>query len=411
MRKLLLLVLCVPLIAVAQEEPVIRINPSGTALYRMAVAGGGEAAKIVGADLDLTGYFQILDPKGFPSALNAEATDSINAANWTQVGAQGVTKVVQSGNDTQCLLFGVSQSERPTMKKRYTGVDARAAAHECANDVVKALTGEDSFFGTQITFAQGGHGRTREIMAMDFDGQNARTLTRMNSVSLLPSWSPRGEISFLSYLFGAPDLWIVGGGGGRARRVTKSQDAVSGASWSPDGSKMAISLAKNGNADIYLVSAEGSVISRLTTDPGIDTSPAFSPDGSQIAFVSNRHGSPQIYVMSASGGGARRVTFQGNYNQTPRWCPKRDLPMLAFTGRDEKLHFDVFTLDLKSGQVARVTQNAGNNQDATWAPNCRALAYESSRGGIWLQNPTTHIERQIYKGSAESPRWGPAPRR
>src|SRR5262249_55788620 len=184
-------------------------------------------------DLDLTGYFQIIDPKAFPSALRAEPSDTINGANWTQVGAQGVTKVVTAGNDTQCLLFGVSQSERPTLRKRYSGLDARAAAHECANEVVKALTGEDSFFGTPIMFAQAGHGKTREIMAMDFDGQNVRTVTHMNSVSLLPSWSPRGEVAFLSYLFGAPDLWVVGGAGGRARRVTKSQDAVSGASWSP----------------------------------------------------------------------------------------------------------------------------------------------------------------------------------
>jgi TolB protein len=410
MKRLILAALCLPLVAVAQEEPIIRINPSGTALYRMAVAGGGDAAKTVAADLDLTGYFQIIDPKAFPPALNAEPTDTINAANWTQVGAQGVAKVVTAGNDTQCTLFGVAQSERATMRKRYSGMEPRAAAHECANEIVKALTGEDSFFGTQITFAQRG-GKTREIMAMDFDGQNVRALTHMNSVSLLPSWSPRGEIAFLSYLFGAPDLWVVGSGGGRARRVTRTQDAVSGASWSPDGSKLAVSLAKNGNADIYLISPEGSILKRLTDSPGIDTSPAFSPDGSQIAFVSNRAGNPQIYVMSASGGGARRVTFQGNYNQTPRWCPKRDMPMLAFTGRDEKMRFDVFTLDLKTNQVARVTQNQGNNEDATWAPNCRALAYQSSRGGIWMQNPTTHIERQIYKGSAESPRWGPAPKR
>jgi TolB protein len=410
MRRLILAALCLPLVAVAQEEPIIRINPSGTALYRMAVAGGGDAAKTVAADLDLTGYFQIIDPKAFPAALNSEPADTISAANWTQVGAQGVAKVVTAGNDTQCNLFGVAQSERATMRKRYSGLDARAAAHECANEIVKALTGEDSFFGTQITFAQRG-GKTREIMAMDFDGQNVRTLTHMNSVSLLPSWSPRGDIAFLSYLFGAPDLWVVGSGGGRARRVTKTQDAVSGASWSPDGSKLAVSLAKNGNADIYLISPDGGVLKRLTDSPGIDTSPAFSPDGSQIAFVSNRAGNPQIYVMSASGGGVRRVTFQGNYNQTPRWCPKRDTPMLSFTGRDEKLRFDVFTIDLKSNQVARVTQNQGNNEDATWAPNCRALAYQSSRGGIWMQNPTTHIERQIYKGSAESPRWGPAPRR
>ena len=111
MRRMIFGALCLPLVAVAQEEPVIRINPSGTALYRMAVGGGGDAAKTVAADLDLTGFFQIIDSKAFPPALNAEPSDTINAANWTQVGAQGVAKVVSAGNDTQCNLFGVAQSE------------------------------------------------------------------------------------------------------------------------------------------------------------------------------------------------------------------------------------------------------------------------------------------------------------
>src|SRR5262249_23182819 len=153
-------------------------------------------------------------------------------------------------------------------------------------------------------------------------------------------------------------------------------------SWSPDGSRMAVTLTRGGNADIYLLTPEGSIIKRLTDGPGIDTSPSWSPDGGQIAFVSNRLGNPQIYVMSADGGGPRRLTYQGTYNQTPRWCPRADTPMLAFTGRDEHLRFDVFTLDVRSGQVTRLTQNQGDNEEPSWAPNCRVIAYKSSRGGI-----------------------------
>src|SRR5262249_20787368 len=161
-------------------------------------------------DLDLTGVFKVLDAKGFPAALRGEPLESIAPANWQQVGAQGVAKVQAQGTETRCLLFGVGQGERPTMSKRYSGLDARAAAHECANEIVKTLTGEDGFFGTQFVFAQGGHGSVREIYAVDFDGQNARSLTGMRSISLLPSWSPSGkEVAFLSYLFGSPDLWVV----------------------------------------------------------------------------------------------------------------------------------------------------------------------------------------------------------
>jgi TolB protein len=150
---------------------------------------------------------------------------------------------------------------------------------------------------------------------------------------------------------------------------------------------------------------------RLTNNPGIDSSPAFSPDGSQIAFVSNRQGSPQIFLMPASGGAAKRVTFQGKYNQTPRFSPRTDKPQIAFTGRDERGVFDVFILDVKSGRVDRLTQNKGSNLDPTWSPDGRLVAYVSSRGGIFVSNPETHHEVQVWRGSAASPSWGPAPRR
>src|SRR5262245_4048658 len=84
------------------QETAIRINPSGAELYRIAVVGGEGAAPIVGNDLDLTGYFRVLDPKGFPQALLSEPSETLNASNWMQVGAQGVAKVLTSGGAVDC---------------------------------------------------------------------------------------------------------------------------------------------------------------------------------------------------------------------------------------------------------------------------------------------------------------------
>jgi TolB protein len=395
-----------PLVAGAQEQ-TIKINPSGVDLYKLAVVGG-EAAKIVATDLDLTGYFKILDPRGFPSALANEPASTINTTNWLQVGAQGVVKVNGAGADIDCRAFEMAKGERPVLDKHMRAADVRQAAHSCANEIVRSLTGEDGFFNTEIAFGGGGRGKVREIMSMDFDGANVRTLTKTGSICMLPSWAPGGrELSFVSYLFGAPDLWAVPASGGRARRMTKGGDALSSGAWSPDGNKIAVTLSHNGNSDIYLMTPQGEVIKRLTEHPAIDTSPAWSPDGSQIAFVSSRLGNPQIYVMNADGSGVKRLTYQGNYNTTPRWCPRKDMAQIAFTARDEHLHFDIFSVDAKTGQVTRFTQNQGDNEEPTWSPNCRVVAYRSSRGGIWVLNPNTRVEHQVYKGAAEAPRWGP----
>ncbi|MCC6748211.1 MAG: PD40 domain-containing protein, partial [Deltaproteobacteria bacterium] len=158
--------------------------------------------------------------------------------------------------------------------------------------------------------------------------------------------------------------------------------------------------------EIYVISATGQVLKRLTHNAAIDTSPTWSPDGSQLAFVSNRGGSPQIYVMSASGGGARRLTFRGSYNQEPDWCPRADTPLVAFTGRDERGHYDIFTVNVQSGEVKRLTQGQGSNQGPTWAPNGRLIAFSSSRGGVWVATPDGLNQQQVYRGQAETLSWG-----
>jgi TolB protein len=111
--------------------------------------------------------------------------------------------------------------------------------------------------------------------------------------------------------------------------------------------------------------------------------------------------------MSASGGGVRRLTFAGNYNQEPDWCPRRETPLVAFTGRDDKGRYDIFTIDVKSGAVKRLTQGQGSNKSPSWAPNGRVLVFASSRGGLWISNADGLNQHQIYRGPAETPSWSP----
>ena len=396
---------------------VFEIDPSGVQMLKLAVPraegdAGAAAVETMSKDMDVTGLFQVLDPASFPAQLHSEGL-GFSSALWTQVGAQAVIKMKASGGQLDGRVYVVARGDQPTLSKSYRNSDIRDAVHEFANDVVQAFTGKRGVFGSRIAFAMSGRSQ-REIGSVDMDGGRMTVLTKMGSDNLLPAYSPGGaEIAFTSYARNNPDLWIVSAGGGRARRVSRQPGLNTGATWSPDGRSIALTLSHEGNSEIYRISPDdGRVLARLTQSPAIDSSPSYSPDGSQIAFVSNRQGSPQIFVMPAGGGAAKRVTFQGKYNQTPRFSPRTDKPQIAFTGRDEKGVFDVFILDLKTSRIDRIQPQArGSNLDPAWSPDGRLLAYASSRGGIFVYNPETRHEVQIWKGSASSLTWGPAPRR
>ena len=400
-----------------EDLPTIRLSGAGVELLKLALPraeGDGETAKVaaetMAKDMDVTGLFQLLDAASFPPQLQAEGL-SFSSALWTQVGAQAVIKMKTAGDKLEGRVYVVARGDAPVLSKSYRAADVRDAVHDFANDVVQSFTGTRGVFGSRIAFALTGKG-SHEIGAVDMDGGRMAVLTKMGSDSLLPAYAPTGgEVAFTSYLKNNPDLWVVSAGGGRARRVSKQLGLNTGAAWSPDGRAITLTLSHEGNAELYRISAEdGRILARLTNNPAIDSSPSLSPDGSQIAFVSNRQGSPQIFVMPVTGGAARRVTYQGKYNQTPRWNPRSDKQQIAFTGRDERGVFDVFIIDVKTGKIDRVTQGHGSNLDPTWSPDGRLLAYTSSRGGLFIANPETHHEVQIWRGAAASPSWGPAKR-
>lgn len=427
---LLLVGLCAGPAARADDDRVVIDTEikAKKGLYPIAVpslvGSDGSSAKLVKDvmtyDLEVSSWFTVLDEDGFKGDLQGEGL-GIDAQKWKEAGALGVVKaraVVSGGNVTlQFKLYELERGDKPVLEREYTGTskETRKLVHKWCNEVVEYYTGEPGFFGSSITFVtkkKKGSG----IAVMEFDGNAVRGVTNNSSINILPAFSRSGgKIAFTSYMRGNADLYVTGSEGGRPKRIAKYEGMNTGASWSPDGSKLAVTLSRDGNPEIYIISAsDGSIVKRLTDNRYIDTSPAWSPDGSEIAFVSNREGSPQIFVMKSDGSGQKRVSTVSGWNQTPSWNPKKGTRQLAYCIRDDgSSRFDIVTHDLATGKMVRITQGQGDNEEPTWAPNGRVIAFASKRSGgsgIYIGNADgTGKQRLVYKGSATSPDWGPAP--
>jgi len=421
------------------ERPTVVITDPNARSFRAAVqefgakpsdssggAAGLDAASFrseLADALDFSGVFRSLDPAAFLAARRtASLAGPLACADWTPIGADAVVEGVSSGGPTIAIDFRVWDVARctPLLHKRYTGgaSDAGQIAKRIADDVVEAFTGRRGVASTEIAYVSTRSG-TPEIWVMDADGGHARQATRNRSINGFPAWSPDGRsIVYMSYLFDrSPHLFrLVRGGGLKAGRMLEGLDpaiSVYRGVYDPSGQRLAVVVSMDGAPEIYVVDADGRNPRRLTRNKAIDVSPTWSPDGRRIAFVSDRTGAPNVFVMDADGGNPRRLTSGGGYHTAPAWSP--DGRWIAYELRSGGGQFDIWLADPEGQGQAPLVTHPRSDENPTWAPDSRKLAFHSTRTGrpeIFVVDIDGENVRQITRGGGEStaPHWGPHPR-
>lgn len=367
------------------------------------------ASEVLRNDFLNVGLFQVLAPGQFPAGHETEAL-GIRRTAWTAVGADAVVKAEVRGTapnvEVEFRLYEVGRvaNDRPTVTKVYRGAegDLRRFTHLFGNEVLRAMTGTPGVFDTQMVFARRIATGRKHVFESDYDGANLRLVVGGEGVSMFPAYGS-GSIWFARLTeFG---IFITNTSRQAEEPLIRSN---TGMNMNPAicGNRVFFSSTRDGNAEIYSAALDGSDVRRLTENPGIDVTPSCGPAG-MIAFVSNRQGTPQIWTMTTSGQNQTRITFRGDYNQTPSWCSDGGRSIIAFTGRDQTL--DIFTVDVATRAYTRLTQAQGTNKDPSWSPDCRMIAFHSSRsgGGIYVANPSGFNQRRVMDGHAETIRWSP----
>ena len=367
-------------------------------------------------DTSAAGIFQVLDRKSFLADTREGFTAaSITFSRWADVGAEALVKVQLAVDGTslrgEMRLFSVVSGKEELRLVHVVPLDdPRRLAHFFADALWRHFTREPGPFQSHLAFVKR-VGKNREVWLSDWDGRGAVAIAR-DGLNVLPAVAPDGKaVAFTSYRTGKPDLYLERPGAPPTPLISAGRMAT-GVAYSPDGKRIAYSLAQGDSTNIWVANADGSG-ARAVTEASyfINSSPSWSPDGKRLAIVSNRAGSPQIYVLSLDNPkDARRITFQGNYNQTPSWSPRGDL--IAFTARDERNAFDLFAVNVDSGKVIRLTQDQGNNSEPSFSPNGRLIVFSSTRNGLpqlFVMTADGRNQRPLpmERGDYDTPDWGP----
>lgn len=225
------------------------------------------------------------------------------------------------------------------------------------------------------------------------DGETPEPLTVGGGIGFgdqVARWSPGGTmIAFTrdtstSATNLRSDLYIMNADGSGLRRLTNSGGDNIGASWSPDGARIAFMSDRGGQADLYTVNIDGTDLKRITTHSAFDTAPAWSPDGTTIAFASDRTGNFEIFTMPATGGAATQRTNSGYFDFSPSWSP--DGQFIAFESQqDGSNHLsDVFRMNADGTNVVNLTNtNTIGEGGPAWAPDDSLIAFTTDQFGDW----------------------------
>lgn len=233
-------------------------------------------------------------------------------------------------------------------------------------------------------------------------------------VSAQVSRAEAAEIAFIRQVYGErtrADVFLMDVG---QRRVLPFVTGVSAAdlAWSPDGDTLAFvgAFAPDAPMQIYLIPARGGAARRLTVGEAFAPGGiVWSPDGSQIAFVGRGYGNSELYTIDIASGTIHRLTTNPVGDQDVSWSP--DGQRLVFAS-DRAGNFELYTLAADGGTPERLLQHTPHDRAPTWSPDGAQLAFTAPPyhwNEVFVLDPRSGGLRQLTNGNRHKflPRWSP----
>lgn len=310
--------------------------------------------------------------------------------------------LVVGGTVTGSRLEGRLTDPRGTelLGNIYDGPDLRRGAHELADDIVFALTGQPGIATSRLAFVSDVTGRP-EIYVCEADGRERRRVTYDGALAAHPSIDRTGSLLlYTSHRGVRAEVFALDLMGGSRRRLVAAGGGNHGAALSPDGRRLALSMSEHGWPSIVVMDLDGSNRRHLSRPGWLTSSPAWSPDGHRVIFACDEGDGtgPQLRETRA-GQRSRRLALGVTSAFSPDWSP--DGARLVFVTR----HRNQLWLAVRERGAARA-RLIGPGQDPCWGADSRHILFSTGDRLVTLNLDTGHRRTLVENfGRLSEPAW------
>lgn len=211
-----------------------------------------------------------------------------------------------------------------------------------------------------------------KVLERVVQGERSGDFEQLHSYVSGLTWSPdASRIALIAKSKGTDALMIVRTKDHKVEKRLKFHlDGMLSPAWSPDGNRVAFVGVKNGRSDLYLYDFTARKLTPLTNDHFADQEPAWRPDGEAIAFASDRPIDRESVTSSPDKGVASQTDAQS----------------LSNGSRSESTQkfgdYNLFLMNLTSGLITGLTSDGKNNRAPSWSPDGSKLVFTNNQNGI-----------------------------
>ncbi|MEZ6058883.1 MAG: hypothetical protein R3C19_00815 [Planctomycetaceae bacterium] len=168
-----------------------------------------------------------------------------------------------------------------------------------------------------------------------------------------PRWSPDGKwIAFISELDGDQRIWLMDADGENLRPFATEIHSASDLSWSPDGTKVAITgLVTSDNPPAVILS---------------------------LTNFDRKFVETEVFVSDPDGTNARKLTEFGSIAMYPTWSPDNKQLVFSLVRDKERLsltNIDIWTINVDGSEPRQITNEPGVALWPKWSPDGKTILF------------------------------------